>query len=81
MTQQDWCEMWVEQKGLCALCYGYGEWHERFKMSALYVDHDHETGLARGLTCASCNTALGHAHEDPERLRRMADYLELSTAA
>jgi hypothetical protein len=50
-------------------------------MSALYVDHDHETGLARGLTCASCNTALGHAHEDPERLRRMADYLELSTAA
>jgi hypothetical protein len=81
MTQEDWCEMWVAQKGLCALCYGYGEWHERFKMSALYVDHDHETGLARGLTCASCNTALGHAHEDPERLRRMADYLELSTAA
>ncbi len=81
MTQDDWCEMWLAQEGLCTICGGYGEWHERFKMSPLYVDHDHTTGLARALTCGPCNTALGLVLENPDRLRRMADYLELGEAA
>lgn len=40
------------------------------------VDHDHSTGVVRGVLCSWCNTAIGHAFDDPGRLRAMAAYLE-----
>lgn len=42
----------------------------------LVVDHDHETGDARGVLCFGCNIALGHAKDDPNILRRIASYIE-----
>ena len=30
------------------------------------IDHDHETGLVRGLLCSRCNSALGMFLESPE---------------
>lgn len=40
------------------------------------VDHCHVTGLIRGYLCTDCNLSLGKMRDDPERLRRAADYLE-----
>lgn len=48
------------------------------------VDHDHahcpgQQGCAecfRGILCSGCNTALGLTHDDPVRLRALADYLD-----
>ena len=40
------------------------------------VDHNHVTGEVRGFLCNGCNVAIGFVKEDPERLRRLADYLE-----
>lgn len=42
----------------------------------LVVDHCHTTGEIRGLLCNTCNTTIGHMKDDPNRLRRMADYIE-----
>jgi Recombination endonuclease VII len=39
------------QAGACAIC--------SVRRQRLLVDHDHGTGLVRGLLCTSCNTAEG----------------------
>ena len=44
----------------------------------LHVDHDHETGKIRGLLCHACNIVLGLVKDDPDRLRLLANYLEVS---
>lgn len=61
-----------KQKYCCALC---GKTQEEEK-SALCVDHNHETGQIRDLLCRVCNRALGLFKDDPELLKRAADYLE-----
>jgi hypothetical protein len=38
-------------------------------------DHDHRSGLFRGWLCNGCNRGLGFFDDDPETLRRAADYL------
>lgn len=47
----------------------------------LHIDHDHATGKFRGLLCPDCNLTLGKMKDDPELLRRAADYLERDNEA
>lgn len=64
-------EMLVEQNGRCSICgYLFGQ-----KKSDCYVDHCHTTMLVRGLLCQHCNSAIGHARDNPTVLRSAADYL------
>jgi hypothetical protein len=50
---------------------------ERLDLGAkTHVDHDHATGLIRGILCHSCNLALGRVKDDPWILRSLARYLE-----
>ena len=43
----------------------------------LTIDHCHTKGAFRGLLCGDCNRALGLFHDNPDTLRRAADYLEM----
>ncbi|MFG2019728.1 endonuclease VII domain-containing protein [Actinomadura geliboluensis] len=54
------------QVGYCAVCSDH---------PAEHVDHDHETGAVRGLTCVGCNSGMGQLRDDPIALRRAADYV------
>lgn len=55
ITFEQFDRILVSQGGCCALCKtinpgGKGTWH---------VDHDHKTGVVRGLLCIACNVTLG----------------------
>src|SRR6185503_3329992 len=60
ITIDDYKALLVKQGGKCAICFrdkGNARGHR------LYIDHDHETGLIRGLLCSRCNSAIGYFDE------------------
>lgn len=70
ITSEQYKAMFVCQSGKCAIC------RRPPKKMPLNVDHDHKSGLVRGLLCWTCNHRLLPAAADtPERLARAADYL------
>ena len=71
MTLAQYEQLFAAQGGVCALC---GK--PPTPGISLHVDHDHSTGILRGLLCFKCNNALGDYDDDPERLRAAASYLD-----
>jgi hypothetical protein len=66
-----------EQNNNCFLCGSEGFLMDTSKHSEkLVVDHCHSTGKVRKLLCHNCNRALGLFQDNPEVLRKAANYLE-----
>lgn len=72
ITPEDYAKLLSDQGGSCAIC----RCPPGDDADDLRVDHCHKTGRVRGLLCSTCNAALGHFAEDPERIRRAAAYIE-----
>lgn len=70
LTEEDVRAMLVAQEFRCKVCA------TSISMETRHIDHDHRTKKVRGLLCGQCNVALGMAKDDPERLRKLAVYLE-----
>lgn len=56
----------ASQGGQCAIC-GEGK--------KFAIDHDHGTGVVRGILCDDCNVGLGRFKDDPRRLMNAIAYL------
>jgi hypothetical protein len=77
---------WEAQGGRCYLC---GDELDRDAYRGVHIDHDHSCCplgrtcaiCRRGLACPKCNSIIGFADDDPDRLRRIADGLEAANAA
>ena len=66
-------QIMLEHQGfMCAICGIHVDDYKK----ALSLDHDHKTGLARGILCDHCNRGLGYFKDDVDRLRDAAWYLE-----
>lgn len=55
-TLGDYNRLFQIQGGHCKIC---GIHQIEIKRAALHVDHDHKTGIVRGLLCFNCNKKLG----------------------
>ena len=65
------------QKGLCAICdHPESRLDSQGNRRDLHVDHNHTTGVVRGLLCNSCNRGLGLLNDTIEGLTRAIDYLK-----
>lgn len=74
----------VEQAGRCAIC-GLTQAEVRIRDTArgyrvnsagtFVLDHDHRTGLVRGVLCIPCNSGLGSFDDNVRAIRTADTYL------
>jgi len=75
LTSQAYAALLGKQEGRCAVC---AQILESGRKRA--VDHDHTTGVVRGLLCQHCNLCIGHAQDDPKILGAAMKYLTNASA-
>lgn len=71
ITKEQYEAIEQDQKGLCLIC-GVEPIGRHTRLS---IDHNHATGLFRGLICGNCNAGMGFFYDDPELLKKAARYL------
>lgn len=70
ITEAEYLAVLEHQGGRCAICC------KPPGNVNLAVDHDHRTGVIRGLLCSACNyQVLGRRDKDPGLFQRAHDYL------
>lgn len=79
LTREVYDEMLSKQNNACAICgrelCTLEVYNKELKPSKPCVDHDHSSGMVRGLLCSRCNVAVGMFEDDPERMLSAAVYL------
>ena len=67
-SPERYAELSAAQNGVCAICGGVDT-------RELCADHDHATGVIRGLLCGNCNTGIGKLRHDVKILRAAIEYV------
>ena len=66
-TEKEWDDLLDEIDHKCQLC---GK-----ELVKPYADHNHETGLVRGVLCTHCNRGLGAFYDSEELLLKAIEFL------
>jgi hypothetical protein len=72
ITIEQWDILFEQQGGRCAICYTFEPGYK----NTFVVDHDHDTGVVRGLLCNNCNRSLGLLKDSTTVLKSAVSYLE-----
>ncbi len=83
ISKNQFDQMVKKQKSSCAICgvkfanlfHPHNKESFTYHASAPRVDHNHKTGLIRGLLCDRCNLLIGEAHENTMVLVNAIKYL------
>jgi hypothetical protein len=75
LTWEAYTGLHSSQGGACAICAEPITLEINDRLKSAHIDHDHESGVVRGLLCHYCNTGLGYMRDDEERLARAIGYL------
>ena len=70
VTKEFLIDLYKQQDGKCKIC---GD--KPVSKRGLHIDHDHKTGLFRGILCHGCNTGIGALKENPEIFIKAIRYL------
>lgn len=76
MSYQDVVSMLAAQNGRCSICKDQIAVSQDEVRNTAHVDHDHESGIVRGLLCSKCNTGLGMFKDNIRNLAQAIVYLE-----
>lgn len=73
--------MLKDQNGVCKICNKPETTVDKRngKTIDLSIDHDHKTGVVRGLLCSKCNKGIGYFNDNPELIIVAANYIKQST--
>ena len=71
LTLESYKEKLESQNNACEICKS----PDPRSKKGWHIDHDHTTGLTRGILCAFCNVMIGNAFDDPEKLKAGIEYL------
>ena len=76
MEPHEYDNLLHKQKGVCAICKGKCiSKTQKGVQKSLAADHDHVTGVTRGLLCSKCNTAIGLLDDNPALIASALAYL------
>lgn len=62
----------------CMFCNATTSVNRKSKTGPLLVDHNHVTGVVRGLLCTRHNNAVGHIEKNRNILSQILEYLDTS---
>jgi hypothetical protein len=75
LTETEYQQLLKSQQGVCAICGQPETKILRGFLLQLCVDHDHDTGVIRGLLCNACNVGLGYFKDKIDSLSQAIVYL------
>src|SRR3990167_3995690 len=76
LTLEELTELLNLQGGCCEICKAPLSFEATSKLDKPHVDHDHITGIVRGILCLLCNTGLGMFGDSTELLNKAGDYIQ-----
>ena len=79
VTLEQYELIYTRAEGRCQICGEVGFKMKETHQVLLCLDHDHNTGKARGLLCHNCNRALGLFKDSKINIQNALKYLEGAT--
>lgn len=76
LRPEDFDTMWAAQDGVCPVCdVAFDLAAPPRSKGSPVIDHDHDTGVVRGLLCHGCNVQVGFIEKNTTRAIRGVEYV------